>query len=259
MSRAQAYVVPMANAVESMVAATYVRNLEASRAFYELLGFREVRSGASPDSAFSELASDVYDILLVVTSPPLELARLPLLYYFFYADLAAQLAALTAAGATFEHLGFPPHALGGEVRLTDPDGNTVLAGQRLAEPACETRAGGTPASQLPADRLTAGSSPADGAAAGARPADDEGSRFSLLREAAAAVAERGTPGIRCQVSGEQWVPCGEAAEVRIADPSGDTVWACLGHADEILVSVPGAFLTSPEERGIAAFLATRRR
>jgi catechol 2,3-dioxygenase-like lactoylglutathione lyase family enzyme len=254
----------MANAVESMVAATYVRNLEASRSFYEQLGFREVRSGASPDSAFSELVNGVYNILLVVTSPPLELPGLSLLYYFFYADLAAQLALLTAAGASFDHLGFPPHALGGEVRLTDPDGNTVLAGQRLA---AEGRAGGPVADGAradgsPADAFPPGASAPGGAGAGhggSRDGDQEGSRFSLLREAAAAVAEHGTPGIRCQVSGEQWVPCGEAAEVRIADGSGDTVWACLAHADEILVSVPGAFLTSPQDRGIAAFLATRRR
>jgi hypothetical protein len=41
---------------------------------------------------------------------------------------------------------------------------------------------------------------------------------------------------------------------------GDTVWVCLHHADEILVTVPGAFLASQEDQGpgIAEFLRSRR-
>ena len=191
-----------------MIVATYVRDIDASRAFYELLGFTEKRSGASPDSAWSELSGAGHLILLVATDPPLAVPRPPLLFYFFVAHLEAQLASLAAAGVTSGYLGQPPHAPGGEAKLTDPDGTT---------------------------------------------------RFSLLSQAAAAVAARGKPGVRCQVSGEQWVPCGQIAEVRIADSAGDTVWVCLVHADEILLSVPGAFITSPEERGIAAFLAGRHR
>jgi len=34
-------------------------------------------------------------------------------------------------------------------------------------------------------------------------------------------------------------------------------WACLTHADEILVTVPGAFITDQDDRGIAGFLAQR--
>jgi hypothetical protein len=60
------------------------------------------------------------------------------------------------------------------------------------------------------------------------------SRFSLLSEAAAA-----------------------PAEVRLADSSGTVVWACLAHADEVLVTVPGAFVASDEGTGIASFLALR--
>ena len=211
-----------------MIVATYVRDLDASRAFYELLGFSEERSGASPASALSELSGAGHLIVLVATDPPLGLPALPLLFYFFFADLRAQMASLAAAGVTASYLGQPPHAPGGEAKLPDPDGNTVLIGQRVAT-------------------------------AAATSAEPEGTRFSLLSQAAAAVAAQGKPGVRCQVSGEQWVPCGQTAEVRIADSAGDTVWVCLVHADEILVSVPGAFITSPEDRGIAAFLAGRHR
>jgi hypothetical protein len=98
-----------------MVAVTYVRDIGASRASYELLGFRE-------DS--SEVA----------------------------------------------HMGHPPHALGGEVKVLDPDGNTVLLGQRERS-----------ASQPPA---------AD---------DGTAPRFSLLKEAAALVEARGGTTVMCQI------------------------------------------------------------
>jgi hypothetical protein len=45
--------------------------------------------------------------------------------------------------------------------------------------------------------------------------------------------------------------------VKLADAAGDTAWACLAHADEILVTVPGAFVASQNERGIAWFLSRR--
>jgi catechol 2,3-dioxygenase-like lactoylglutathione lyase family enzyme len=214
--------------LQTVIAATYVQDLDASRGFYEVLGFTEVRSGASPQAAWSELTGDGYKVLLVSTNPPLAVPRLPLLFYFFYADLAAQIGSLQAAGLQFEDLGHPEHARGGEIKLADPDGNTVLAGQRHPAPTVQP------------------------------PVGPGGVRFSLLKEAAEAVAQRGTPGIRCQVSGRQWEPCGSSAQVRIADSAGDTVWVCLPHADDILISVPGAFITTPDDRGIAAFLANRR-
>jgi hypothetical protein len=52
----------------------------------------------------------------------------------------------------------------------------------------------------------------------------------------------------------------------IAEPSaaregwssaGDTAWACLAHADEILVTAPGAFIASRDDQGIGAFLSRR--
>jgi hypothetical protein len=45
--------------------------------------------------------------------------------------------------------------------------------------------------------------------------------------------------------------------VKLADAAGDTAWACLAHADEILVTVPGSFIASRDERGIAWFLSRR--
>jgi hypothetical protein len=46
--------------------------------------------------------------------------------------------------------------------------------------------------------------------------------------------------------------------VKLADSLGDSVWACLKHAEQILVTVPAAFIASYDDRGIAAFLGRRQ-
>jgi catechol 2,3-dioxygenase-like lactoylglutathione lyase family enzyme len=218
----------MTPAVQSMVAATYVRDIDRSRGFYELLGFAEQSAGRAETSAWSALHHGEHSVLLASTQPPLEIPPLPLLFYFFFDDLGAVLDALDKAGVQVAHVGHPPHALGGEVKLVDPDGNTVLLGQRDRSP-----------SQPPAD-------------------DTDSPRFSLLKEAAALVEARGGTTATCQVPGLRGVRCQLKAEVKLADSAGDTVWVCLTHADEILVTVPGAFIASEDDRGIAAFLSRRQ-
>jgi catechol 2,3-dioxygenase-like lactoylglutathione lyase family enzyme len=212
-----------------MVAVTYVRDIDTSRAFYELLGFHEHSSGRADTSAWLALHRDGHYVLLASTRPPLDIPRLPLLFYFFFDDVDAVAGVLGAARVEVAHMGHPPHALGGEVKVLDPDGNTVLLGQRERS-----------ASQPPA-------------------ADDDASpRFSLLKEAAALVEARSGTTVMCQVSDASAAPCGRRAEVKLADAAGDTVWACLAHADEILVTVPGSFIASQDEPGIAWFLSRRR-
>jgi catechol 2,3-dioxygenase-like lactoylglutathione lyase family enzyme len=225
----EAYVVQMTPALRSMVAATYVRDIDTSRAFYELLGFREHYAGKADTSAWSLLSHGKHRVLLTSTQPPLDIPRLPLLFYFFFDDLEAVVGVLDAAGVTTVRVGHPPHAPGGEVKVLDPDGNTVLLGQPERS-----------ASQPEA-------------------ADDENSpRFSLLKEAAALVQAQGGTTAACQVTDHRGALCPKRAEVKLADSRGDTVWACLGHADEILVTVPGAFLASQESPGISEFLRSRR-
>jgi hypothetical protein len=46
--------------------------------------------------------------------------------------------------------------------------------------------------------------------------------------------------------------------VKLADSRGTTAWTCLAHADEILMAVPGAFLATQGDQGIAEFLSHRR-
>jgi hypothetical protein len=62
----------------------------------------------------------------------------------------------------------------------------------------------------------------------------------------------------CQVNDMHKRPCQKKAEVKLADSEGCTVWACLAHADEILVTVRGAFTASQDDQGTARFLSRRR-
>lgn len=206
-----------------MVAATYVKDIEASRAFYELLGFYELRSGRGPASAWSALRNGRDSVLLTSTQPQLPVPQFPLLFYFFFEDLGALLGRLDAAGLKPVRLGHPPHAPGGEAKITDPDGNTVLLGQEQRAP-----------SEPPVSE------------------ENENDWFSILKEAAALVQSHGGTTAQCEIS-RGGKACPQRAEVKLADSAGHSAWACLAHADEILVTVPGAFIASQDD-GLAAFL-----
>src|SRR5690242_935436 len=212
----------MAPAVQSMVAATYVRDIAASRAFYELLGFREQLAGQAEISAWSSLRQGDCRIVLTSTQPRLDVPALPLLFYFYFDDLAVVLRGLEEGGVATAHMGYPPHARGGEVRITDPDGNTVLLGQ--LDPSASQPAGQEPTS-----------------------------RFSLLREAAAVVRAGGGTSTGCQVVDLLLQPCPAKADVKLADPDGGSLWACLRHADEILLTVPTAFIANPSGAGLSGY------
>jgi len=102
-----AYGLLMTPAVQSMVAATYVRDIGTSRAFYELLGFREQSAGRAATSAWLSLHHDELSVLLTSTRPPLDIPQLPLLFYFFYADVDAVIRVLGAAACRLLTPGIP--------------------------------------------------------------------------------------------------------------------------------------------------------
>ena len=158
-----AYVVLMTVQVQSMVGVTYVRDIKVSRAFYRLLGFHEQASAQDEVSAWSVMRHDQVAVLLAMTGLAPQVPPLPMLFYFFYDNLGEVTGKLERAAVPLTHTGHPPHALGGEVSVVDPDGNTVLLGQRKRRP-----------SQGPAD-------------------DDGHLRFNILQEAAALGGRSGRP------------------------------------------------------------------
>jgi len=218
----------MTPAVLGMVAATYVRDIEASRSFYQLLGFRERSSGNAAASAWSALQHGEYQVLLASTWPPLDVPPLPLLFCLCFDDLDAVIGALREGGFDVLGTGSPWPLPGGEAQVRDPDGNAVLLGGR----------------ERPATRPPAGN-------------EDACAPFSLLAEAAA-MAAGGGGWATCQVRDVDGKRCSQPGVLKLADSAGDSVWACLDHADEILVTVRGAFLASQAGDGVASYRSSRR-
>ncbi len=223
-----AYIVPVTATVTALAATTYVRDLARSREFYGLLGFTEQRSGSNDVSAWAYLRHGGHFLLLASSDPPLPVPALPLLFYFFFDDVDAAVRRLTDAGVASQHVGYPPHALGGEVKVLDPDGNTILLGQPQLSPG-QTR----PAT-----------------------ADTPAEQFSLLREAARLVAHLGDDRA-CEVGNPGNQPCPQPAQVKLADGWGDTAWACLPHAEDVLIQASGTFVANPDGKGLRTFLDRR--
>jgi predicted enzyme related to lactoylglutathione lyase len=219
----------MRGVVSAAVPVTYVRDMVRSRAFYELFGFAEQRSGASGDSSWSYLQSGDTTVLVAAVKPPLIQVELPLLIYLYVDDVAAVAERLEKAGHNVEHVGYPDHAPGGEARTTDPDNNVVLFGQRVAVPG-QSRMEPT----------------------------GERARFSLMQQAAEAVSRRGGAPAQCQIGGTGGEPCPAPAEVKLADPWGETVWGCMNHADEALITARSAFIATEDGLGLGPFLRHRR-
>ena len=227
---------------------SYVADLDRFVAFYRLFGFEEQSSGGDGPSRWCYLRSGEQYLLLADVRPPLPTAELPLSFYFYVADLPALTRRLTAAGIAVEDTGRPEHAQGGEARLTDPDGNTILIGQR------------TPAAGSPGTGTETGGDKAADGPGGAGDGGEEGSgrRFSLLHEAAEQIRRRGGAPAQCQIGEPGGRPCPRPAEVKLADSWGETAWACLTHADETLIGARGAFLATQDDQGLQQFLLARQ-
>ncbi len=219
----------MPGVVTAAVPVCYVRNVEQSRDFYALFGYGELRSGDNGDAAWCHLQCGDHTLLLAAVQPPPVQGELPLLIYLYVDDLAAVRKRFAAAGHAVELAGYPDHAPGGEARTRDPDGNVVLFGQRVAVPG-DTRPETT---------------------------DDE-ARSSLIRQAAEAVSRRGGAPATCQVGLPAGTPCPAPADVKLADPWGETVWACLTHADEALIDARSAFIATEDGQGLGPWLRLRR-
>ncbi|GLL04573.1 VOC family protein [Dactylosporangium matsuzakiense] len=212
--------------VQDAIPVCYVRDLDAGQSFYELLGLAEQRRGGDAQGGYRYLGAGDCTVLLARVDPSPVVPPMPLAVYLWSEDVAAVQAALTAAGTPCEHVGYPEHAPGGELRTADPDGNVVVLGQR--------------------------------ANTGSATAGRQDAGYSILQEAAARAATRGDAPAECAIGGRGGVPCPEPAAVRVADPSGTTVWGCLAHTEEALLNVRAAFIAADDDQGLAPWLASRR-
>jgi GAF domain-containing protein len=73
-----------------------------------------------------------------------------------------------------------------------------------------------------------------------------------VRDAAEAHRDSARPEL-CQLGGA-CQQCPAPAEVKIADPWGDSAWGCAAHVEEAIVNVRTVFLASPELGGLAAYV-----
>ncbi|MEU8657346.1 VOC family protein [Actinoplanes philippinensis] len=220
----------MRSQVQAAVPVVYVRDMKLSQAFYALFGYAEQRSGGDGDARWSYLQCGEHTLLLADVRPPLIPVELPLLIYLYVTDLSAVREQFDQAGHAYESAGYPDHAPGGEMRARDPDGNVVLVGQRTAVAAHDR----------------------------AEPTGPQ-ARFSLIKEAAEAISRRGGAPETCQVGAADGSRCTSAAEVKLADSWGTTVWSCLSHADEALIHARGAFIAAEDATGLGPWLSLRRR
>jgi GAF domain-containing protein len=72
-----------------------------------------------------------------------------------------------------------------------------------------------------------------------------------LREAADAGRRQEHPAT-CQLGGPSR-RCGRPAEVKVADGWGDSAWACLQHAENLVLEVSGIFLADENLSGLGAY------
>jgi catechol 2,3-dioxygenase-like lactoylglutathione lyase family enzyme len=221
----------MHGVVSGAVPVCYVGNLARSKTFYGLFGYAELRSGGDDATAaeWCYLHCGEHALLLATVQPSPIQAELPLLIYFYVDDLAAVRERCEKAGYPVEVVGYPGHAPGGEARTRDPDGNVVLFGQRAVR---------------------------TGEAHRRRP--DDAARASLIQQAAEAISRRGGAPAGCQIPAADGSPCPGPAEVKLADPWGETVWGCLQHTDEALIDARSAFIATEEGNGLGPWLRRRQ-
>ena len=225
----------MNSAVRALTPVAYVRDLDASAQFYAVLGFDTVVRGEDGEWSWAYLRCGTVSLLLASrdgrsgdaqaeASHPSQPVQL-----YGQADDVAQLRErLVANGVPVEHLGYPEHAPGGEIRILDPDGQVIVLAEAAGAPAPESMT-------------------------------DPGRRASMLMRAAEAMRQRSEAGAQCEIGERGGAPCPEPAELKLTDSWGDSAWSCLRHADELLVSARGVFLANQEPDGLASFLARWRR
>ncbi|MGE5827978.1 MAG: VOC family protein [Micromonosporaceae bacterium] len=216
----------MAEPIAGCVPVVYATDIERSVDFYQLLGFALQARGHDNEWRWAYLKCGDTGILLAAGGSVWTADPGPVLLYLRVTDADEVQRVLAAAGVPSEHLGYPDHAPGGELRVLDPDGHGLMVGQVT----------GTP------------------------PAAGEGEdpqRTNVLVRAAEAARRRGATH-HCQFPLPGGKPCLSQADVKLADSWGDSTWVCLPHAEEVMLNARGAFIANEDSEGLAAYLRRRQ-
>ena len=217
----------MIGEVNACVPVVYVTDVSTSVAFYKLLGFDCEITGRDGEWSYAYLKAGEVGILLAAGGSVWSNDPGPVLLYLRTDDVERLEGRLREAEVPTEHLGYPDHAPGGEVKVIDPDGHALMVGQITGIP--------------PADRVS-----------------DPAERSSILARAAAAARARGIEAQRCQFPAAGGRTCPRAAEVKMADSWGDSVWTCLPHAEELMINAKGVFIAAEDSEGLAPYLRRRQ-
>jgi catechol 2,3-dioxygenase-like lactoylglutathione lyase family enzyme len=212
--------------VNACVPVVYVTDVAASVAFYDLFGLAVQVQGEDGDWRWAYLKSDEIG-LLIASGPMVRVAAVPVHLYLRTDDVDGLVRNLSGGGVETEHLGYPDHAPGGEIKVLDPDGHVLLVGQVTGAPSVRESA-------------------------------QSEERSSILARAAAAAKARGVAPQRCQFPIGGGRVCPKPAEVKLADSWGDSAWTCLEHAEDTLINAKGAFIAAEDSEGLATFLRRRQ-
>ena len=111
-----------------LTAMAFVRDVDASLAFYRTLGF-EVRAtfpedGTSPN--WASLHSGGAELMVAKAEAPVVGAEQAVLFYLYCDDVAAKHTELAAAGLAVGEITTPFYNPRGEFRVVDPDGYVLM-------------------------------------------------------------------------------------------------------------------------------------
>lgn len=142
---------PATAAVSNLITYAHVADVDASLAFYALLGFEPQNTMKDPSGrAFWALARSgeggKAEIMFARASGPVDAEQQAVLFYMYSADVAALRKHLLARGvrdgsiypghkgpndgpSTVFEVAHPHYMTAGELRIADPDGYVILVGQ----------------------------------------------------------------------------------------------------------------------------------